>query len=570
MNGVRRLSKALPPTAAIAAIGWLQFSYADASCNTLIEQVASRAKRMNQQFRRDLGGHNFALADEGNDEGGEQLTNWSGTHTITLSKVHAPETVEELANIVQQATEKIRPVGSALSPNGLSFSPAGTSAVSMSLLDKIVKVDVPGRTVTVQAGCRVSQVVDHLRKHNLTLPNLASIAEQQIGGFVNAGAHGTGATVTPVDDFVVSMKLVTPAFGEIEVSNKDSGLNKLVFDMCRVGLGAFGIASEYTLRCIPSHHLLEHTIVLTRAEAVRMLPEMLKSHKHMRYMWIPYVDGVVVVSNDPFDCQSKDLPKSSPFDGDALEPFKVLLKSHPKNTKDECEIDSMGMGDLRDNLLDLDPLSTPWVKRVNEAEHEFWKNSQGYRYLPSDRLLQFECGGQQWVQEVCFPTGSLYNLANDDMNFMLRLLDKIESRSLPAPAPIEQRWSASSTSLMSPANTTNHPHDTIFSWVGIIMYLTTDEPERREAITKEFQTTYRDLLEEVGDKNGIVTHWAKIELPPKSAPDYDDRLDKLRRRLRERYPIDQFNALRKLFDPRNVCGNDLIDALLATEPKRKR
>lgn len=50
------------------------------------------------------------------------------------------------------------------------------------------------------------------RSHGLTLPNLASIAgEQQVGGFVSAGAHGTCASIPPVDEFFTSLTLVTPS-----------------------------------------------------------------------------------------------------------------------------------------------------------------------------------------------------------------------------------------------------------------------------------------------------------------------------------------------------------------------
>jgi FAD/FMN-containing dehydrogenase len=157
----------------------------------------------------------------------EVMTNWSATHSVELRKVYSPESVEELTKLVQASSNKIRPVGSALSPNGLSFAPPNTSCISMSLLDKVLSVDTEGMTVTVQGGARVERVIEELRQHNLTLPNLASIAEQQVGGFVNAGAHGTGATVPPVDDFVLSMKLVTPAFGVIEVKSTDSGMNKV-------------------------------------------------------------------------------------------------------------------------------------------------------------------------------------------------------------------------------------------------------------------------------------------------------------------------------------------------------
>ena len=54
----------------------------------------------------------------------------------------------------------------------------------------------------VARALSLGQVLEALRPHGLTLPNLASIAQQQIGGFVQVGAHGTGARVPPCDEQV--------------------------------------------------------------------------------------------------------------------------------------------------------------------------------------------------------------------------------------------------------------------------------------------------------------------------------------------------------------------------------
>ena len=110
-----------------------------------------------------------------------------------------PDTQEELEHMIAQAHEKgqrLRIVGSALSPNGIALSSEGM--INLAALDQIIHVDEKKGQVRVQAGARVSQVVDALRPHGLTLQNFASIAEQQIGGFMQIGAHGTGAYVPPV------------------------------------------------------------------------------------------------------------------------------------------------------------------------------------------------------------------------------------------------------------------------------------------------------------------------------------------------------------------------------------
>jgi len=180
-----------------------------------------------------------------------RILNWSGTHSVELAPgtYHEPETAEELEALVADAYRKgqhIRPVGSALSPNGLAFDSRGM--VSLSNLDKIVAINKKEMTVTVQAGARVSQVLDALRPHGLTLPNLASIAEQQIGGFVSVGAHGTGALIPPCDEFVTALTIVTPSENGVVKMTEDT--HGQLFRLARLGLGGLGILSEVTLKVI--------------------------------------------------------------------------------------------------------------------------------------------------------------------------------------------------------------------------------------------------------------------------------------------------------------------------------
>jgi hypothetical protein len=227
----------------------------------------------------------------------------------------------------------------------------------------------------------------------------------------------------------------------------------------------------------------------------------------------------------------------------------------------------MGFGELRDRLLAHAPLEVGWVKRVNTAEAQFWRLCAGKRSDYSDRVLGFDCGGQQWVNEVAFKANRPHNISSNsnssssssssntastnstttgatagattaaagataasdnsscsladgscgrptaattsnnsetatttatsggdttvyaDLDYMEALLALIESRAVPAPAPIEQRWTAASRAPMSPAYSES---SAVSSWVGIIMYLPTDEEQQRDAITQAF-FQYRDL-----------------------------------------------------------------------------
>ena len=55
---------------------------------------------------------------------------------------------------------------------------------------------------------------------------------------------------------------------------------------------------------------------------------------------------------------------------------------------------------LRDKLLALDPLDKDNVMKINKAEAEYWKKSEGYRMGWSDEILGFDCGGTQWVSRT--------------------------------------------------------------------------------------------------------------------------------------------------------------------------
>ena len=76
-----------------------------------------------------------------------------------------------------------------------------------------------------------------------------------------------------------------------------------------------------------------------------------------------------------------------------------------------------------------------------------------------------------------------------DLQYMEDLLSQLEAAKIPAPSPIEQRWTCGSASHMSPASAAAQEGDSqdhLFSWVGIIMYLPAENERQRAAITKRY------------------------------------------------------------------------------------
>jgi L-galactono-1,4-lactone dehydrogenase len=155
------------------------------------------------------------------------------------------------------------------------------------------------------------------------------------------------------------------------------------------------------------------------------------------------------------------------------------------------------------------------------------------------------------------------------MDFMTRLLEGIEQdnkNGIPAHSPIEQRWTASSSSLLSPASahSAGSSQDGLHSWVGIISYLPAGDEDndasirqQRDEITNIFTGRYCDLMQKVGRDVQTTSHWAKLEQPLTTWQLVDLRLF-----LQERFPIQLLNQVRGILDPKNLLGNQLLNSVL--------
>lgn len=498
---------------------------------------------------------------------GAEFTNWSKTHSVTTSTLLSPESMEELETMVAEAhdnDQKLRVVGSACSPNGIAFSKEGM--LSMALLDKILSIDKDKMEVTVEAGATVGQVVEALRPHGLTLENLASINLQQIGGFIQVGAHGTGASIPPVDEQVVRFKVVTPRLGTIVV---DEGKPELL-EMTKVGIGLFGVISEVTLKCVPAHRLEEKWEVLPTREVYKHHADRLRENRHVKYLWYPYVDETVVVTANKTTKPLQDF-QNVPSNAAGLEPLRTLLQSLDETLNAE-ELAVMSMENLRDRIIAVDPSNFMNIIKLNNAEVECRRRYCGTRVAHSDATMAFECGGEQWVNEAAFHTGTLANPTGEDMECMERILRLVKQGKIPAPGPIEQRWSSSSDAVMSTApqyprgsldvkTDTKQKERLLYSWVGIIMYIPVEDEERRGEIARRFAEYKKVVHREVFFRFNAREHWAKI-MEPKN----QQSVREIRKHIDARYPIKEFNRVRNIVDPKGIMSSAYTDKMFDWEP----
>lgn len=632
--------------------------------------------------------------------GPDLMVNWSGTESARAGRSYLPESTAQVAAVLAEhhaANAPVRPIGSSISPNGIGLPTDGGSSISIALMDKVLAVDRDERTVTVQAGARVQAVVDALAELGLSLENYASIAEQQMGGFTQVSAHGTGALVPPVDDQVLALTLVTAEGAVLRLrADAETEAERRLFRLARVGLGALGVVTEMTLRVVPRHLLREVTWIISRKDACdpTLNAAMIRRHRHVRYMWVPYTDDVIVVASDAVATDPRAGPRAPHLrvdgaaalpaagladgkDGDlslsdatktappgpwpaagsaeataaadleqwAKQPLRELLaelsgEAHAQAGQASLAADvaalharqgdadpgregtlreraarlteaaeaatagdvaSLSAAGLRHRLLGFGPLDTGLVRKVNLAEARYYRRACGQerggpagpeahqgalppgvpagarvRFDWSDRVLGFDCGGAQWVNEVALPAGSWAAPDSRGSDFVRRILeDVVERRGLPAPSPIEQRWTAATPSPMSPAaaqrwarDGSAAPTDAIFSWVGIIQYMPReDDARQRASVTAAFKSDYEAVCRrELWADFRAAQHWAKIDLDG-LAP--DERREALES-LAADYDLEAFEDARAVLDPRGILvGPRLASTVLAAAPLAK-
>lgn len=472
------------------------------------------------------------------------ISNWSDSHQCVPAVVHTPTSLAQVEAIVREHDKqgkKLRAIGSGLSPNGLGFSDRNESLINLAMCDELLHVDQHKQQVVVESGMLVSNLLEKLKPYGLTLMNVASIRDQQIGGVTQAGCHGTGATIAPLDDHIVSLEVVTPGKGTLILSESQ---NPELFQLAKCGLGLFGVVTKVTLQCVPMYQLEETMSVISRAQVTAGHARRLKENLHLRYMWIPYTDAVVVIECKEIK-RSGDLPTEGSAPSPDLTKVHQLYKSLNKNIDEDAGKDSFT--ELRSKMLAIDPTNTDLVCQVNEVEADFWHQVSGKRSGNSDDIIGFDCGGQQLVLEVALQCGTQDKPDGKDVDFVQELLEKIELNRIPAPAPIEQRWSARSTSRLSPVS--SEDPDALFTWVGIVQYLPIEDPVSRHNVMKCFRE-YSDVLED-------VEHWAKIELP-----ESDEKLNRLRARVLDRFPLCDVNRWRQQIDPHDILSNELLSELI--------
>lgn len=221
--------------------------------------------------------------------------NWARTAHATPKEVHSPTSVAQISELVNTARERgqtIRMVGS-----GHSFTKTAVADDIMlrpTQLPTTFEVNAD-QTVTISASTNLTKVCELLAANGLALTNMGDIRVQTLAGAIQTGTHGTGRSSGTFAEMVVGFDIVTSDGEVVSCSAKD---NPDLFQAARVGLGAFGIVTSYTLAVEPAFRLHAHEFPATFDEMCASFDQWTAEHDHVEFYWMPHTQACGVKHND--------------------------------------------------------------------------------------------------------------------------------------------------------------------------------------------------------------------------------------------------------------------------------
>ncbi|GAA5105756.1 D-arabinono-1,4-lactone oxidase [Haloechinothrix salitolerans] len=427
-------------------------------------------------------------------------TNWAGTASATPDVVHRPLTAEEIAAAVASAAadgKRIRTWGSAH-----SFTPiavADEHAIDLSGYSGITRVDRATNEVTVRAGTTLLALNAALDAHGLALVNMGDIDKQTIAGALSTGTHGTGAALGGLAKQVSALELILADGSVVRCSASES---PELFAAARVGLGALGVISTVTLRCVPSFVLAAREAPGALADVLDRLDHDVDGNDHFEFYWFPHDETVLTKQNNR-------LPEG-------VEPRPLS----PLRSWVEYElIENRLFGAVCRAERAIPALVRPAQRLIAATLSERDYSDVSHRVFVTNRAVRFV------ESEYAVPRAALPEVLAELRRAVARLSD-------PVAFPVEVRFAAADDVWLSTAYERDTAYVAVHQYIGM--------PYR------EYFAAFESIANAVGGR----PHWGKLHTLDATA-------------LRERYPrFDDFLRVRAEVDPDGRFGNAYTDRVL--------
>jgi len=428
-------------------------------------------------------------------------TNWSGTYTCSPARIESPSSEEEIVGIVRAAAERGEDVK--VAGSGHSFTDIGVTdgcLIKLGGCNKVLEVDRDARTITAQAGITILELSDALAHFGLAMENMGDVGYQTISGAISTATHGTGERFGNISSQVVALSLVTAAG---EVVHCSAEREPETFKAAQVGLGALGVISSVTLRCVPAYNI--HSIQQPRKldDLLEEFDELCAKNDHFELFWFPHTEVAQSIANT----RTEDPPhENQRRTGVGAYINDILLENH---------LFGMIQRAAQVRRTWIPGLAAITARTMSRKE----MTDRSDRIFANTRLVRFA------EMEYAVPRSELVAAMRD-------IRSMIERQGLLISFPVEVRVVAADDIPLSPA----YGRET--GYVAVHVYH-----------KFEYEPYFREV-EAIMKAHDGRPHWGKLHFQTAAT-------------LRARYPLwDRFIAVRDRLDPNRTFGNAYLERVL--------
>lgn len=228
-------------------------------------------------------------------EPGRRWHNWGRAESAEPVWVARPNSVDEVVAVVRRARQLglgVKAVGASHSFTGIAAAPG--VQLDLAGLDGLLAVDTTTLRVTLGAGTNLYQLPALLAPHGLAMENLGDIDRQTIAGATSTGTHGTGGAFRGIAAQLIAATLVTADGDVLRVSVEE---NAELWPAVRLGLGALGILTEVTVRCVPAFALEARERPEPLDAVLDVFTERVAAADHFEFYWFPHTSTALTKTN---------------------------------------------------------------------------------------------------------------------------------------------------------------------------------------------------------------------------------------------------------------------------------
>jgi L-gulonolactone oxidase len=428
--------------------------------------------------------------------------NWAGDQRCLPAAVRRPASAQELSRCLEEAAEHdlvVRVAGA-----GHSFSDiALTDGLMLSLerLDGVLDVDRASGLARVQAGITIRELSRQLAGHGLALENLGDVDAQTIAGAVSTATHGTGARLRNLSAQVSELTLAL-ADGTTLVCSAER--DPETFLAARVGLGALGVITELTIRCVPAFTLHGIDAPAPLPDTLDRFDELILGNDHFEFFVFPHTQTALTRTNNRTEQAPRPRGRVPAYANDVLltnRAFELICRAGRR---------------FPGRIPQLNRLVARLAGRSERVDRSF-------EIFTSPRLVRF--------------TEMEYALPRErTVEAVRRVMELIERKGFAVPFPIEVRTVAPDDALLSTAGGRESGFVAVHMFQGM-----------------QWEPYFR-AVEAIMDELGGRPHWGKRHFQTAAT-------------LRTLYPEwDRFQAIRAHLDPHGRFANAWTQRVLGPVP----